>query len=88
MAARARSMSLWRADERALADGQVAWSWPPDAEVKLALLLMHGVDDGGQRAGAPGRSRSSRKPVAQGMPDCRLNLWYLPPAFFQQAGHG
>jgi hypothetical protein len=28
------------------------------------------------------------KTVARGMPDDRLNLWYLPPAFFSQAGHG
>ncbi|BAM91262.1 hypothetical protein S58_52830 [Bradyrhizobium oligotrophicum S58] len=50
MAARARSMSFGCADERALADGQVAWSWPPDAEVKFALVLMHHADDGGQQA--------------------------------------
>ncbi|MGJ4956189.1 hypothetical protein ACQR1H_11115, partial [Bradyrhizobium sp. HKCCYLRH2015] len=31
---------------------------------------------------------AAAKPTAQGMPDVRLNLWYLPPAFFSQAGHG
>jgi hypothetical protein len=28
----------------------------------------------------------SVKTVARGMPDCRLNLWYLPPAFFCAGG--
>jgi len=41
-----------------------------------------------RKPGAPRRSRISRKPVAQGGPDVRLNLWFLPPAFFLQAGHG
>ncbi|MFC5326924.1 hypothetical protein [Bradyrhizobium oligotrophicum] len=40
------------------------------------------------KPGAPGRLRISVKTVAQGMPDDRHHLWYLPPAFFSQAGHG
>ncbi|MGY3452969.1 hypothetical protein [Bradyrhizobium sp. USDA 4353] len=35
-----------------------------------------------------GEREAADKPTAQGMPDDRLNLWYLPPAFFSQAGHG
>ena len=40
------------------------------------------------KPGAPGRLRISVKTVAQGMPVDRQHLWYLPPAFFSQAGHG
>ncbi|MGJ5176264.1 hypothetical protein ACQR16_24370 [Bradyrhizobium oligotrophicum] len=51
MAARDRSVfGNEGADERSLADGQVAWSWPPDAEVKFALVLTHHGNDGGQQA--------------------------------------
>jgi hypothetical protein len=34
------------------ADGEVAWSWPPDAEVKLAGDDPAG--DGGKKARRPG----------------------------------
>ncbi|MGJ5019577.1 hypothetical protein ACQR04_03505, partial [Bradyrhizobium oligotrophicum] len=34
------------------------------------------------------RVRIRRKAIAQGMPVDRLDLWFLPPAFFSQAGHG
>ncbi len=41
------------------------------------------------KPGAPGRSRSSRSNRRAGKAGCfRLHLWYLPPAFFEQAGHG
>jgi len=30
-----------------LADGEIVWSRPPDAEVKLATMLAHRADDGG-----------------------------------------
>jgi hypothetical protein len=36
------------------ADGEVVWSWRPDAGVKLA---EQSVDDGGKRARSPGRAR-------------------------------
>src|SRR6202035_4761888 len=46
----------WHIDERAfLADGEAVWSWHLDAGVKLALRR---AGDGGQKARAPGRSRS------------------------------
>jgi hypothetical protein len=38
------------------------------------------------KPGAPRRSRISVKTAAQGMPDVRLNLWYLPPAFLFAGG--
>jgi hypothetical protein len=43
--------------------------------------------DGGQKAGAPGRTRSSRSNHRAGNAGMsRLNLWYLPPAFFSAGG--
>lgn len=27
------------ADERHGADGEIVWSWPPDAEAKLAVMI-------------------------------------------------
>src|SRR5438067_8333898 len=42
-----------------------------------------------KKPGAPGRTRSSRSIHRAGNAGTpRLNLWYLPPAFFSQAGHG
>jgi hypothetical protein len=46
-------------DERLnLADGEVVWSWRPDAGVKLATMLAHRADEGGKKARSPGRARS------------------------------
>src|SRR6202008_2116490 len=41
------------------ADGEVVWSWSPDAEAKLRGHDPHG--DGGNQARSPGRAR--RKPL-------------------------
>src|SRR5262249_18462829 len=54
-------------DERSRADGKIAWSWPPDAEVKPA-----GEDPPAtvaNKPGAPGRARIRRNTIAQGRPD-------------------
>jgi len=41
----------------------------------------------GAREPVPGEStKDTVKPIAQGMPDVWLNLWYLPPAFFSAGG--
>jgi hypothetical protein len=40
------------------ADGEVVWSWRPDAGVKFRGILSRG--DGGKKARSPGRAR--RKP--------------------------
>jgi hypothetical protein len=48
-----------------VADGEVVWSWRPDAGAKWA---ERSADDGGKRARSPGRARISRKTIAQGMP--------------------
>jgi hypothetical protein len=62
-----------RADERAGADGEVVWSWHPDADAKFASDL---ADDGGKKARSPGRAR--RKPLKPSRRECRIvsvNLW-------------
>src|SRR3954447_8929424 len=41
-------------DEWHIADGEVVWSWPPGAEVKLAMLMTSIAGDGGKRAGPRG----------------------------------
>jgi len=51
-----------------VADGEVVWSWPPDAEAKLAGVT-NAAGDGSKKARFPGRSRISRNTIAQGMPD-------------------
>jgi hypothetical protein len=40
------------------ADGEVVWSWHPDADAKLATMLTPRADDGGKKARSPGRARS------------------------------
>ncbi|SRR6266851_1089303 len=51
----------------AFADGEVVWSWRPDAGVKLA---ERSADDGGKRARSPGRAR--RKLLKPSRRECRL----------------
>jgi len=48
------------------ADGKVVWFWHPDAGVKSALTEAQAMV--AKKPGAPGRSRSSRKTIAQGRP--------------------
>ena len=49
------------------AEGEVVWSWRPDAGAKfLRSKLLR--SDGGKRARSPGRARISRKTIARGMP--------------------
>ncbi|MGJ5011237.1 hypothetical protein ACQR05_25955 [Bradyrhizobium oligotrophicum] len=50
--------------------------------------MRHLADDGSKQAGPRGEREAAEKPTAQGMPVDRQHLWYLPPAFFSQAGHG
>jgi hypothetical protein len=51
------------------ADGEIVWSWRSDAGAKLAKTLTRLADDGGNQAWSPGRSRISRKTIAQGGPE-------------------
>ena len=45
----------------------------PTLESSLAEII--GEATGANKPGTPGRSRSSRKAIAQGMPDVSVNLW-------------
>jgi hypothetical protein len=54
-----------------VADGEIVWSWPPGAE---ACATRKRRRKRGQVSRSPRRSRISRKPIARGMPDVRLNL--------------
>jgi hypothetical protein len=42
--------SVVSASMAAFADGQAAWSWSPDAGIKLTTTLSRRVGDGGQKA--------------------------------------
>jgi hypothetical protein len=54
------------------ADGEVAWFWRLDAGVKLADHPSAMV----KKARSPGRARRKPlKPIAQGRPIIRMNLW-------------
>ena len=72
-----------RADERSLVHGEVAWSWPPDAEVKPAgVAETQPAGDGGKQARSPGRSRISRQTsrregrvIGQTCGTCRLHFF-------------
>ncbi|WP_315782689.1 hypothetical protein [Bradyrhizobium sp. SZCCHNPS1003] len=70
------------------AHGQVAWSWHPDADAKSVLMRKGAVPmTVAKKPGAPGRTRSSRSNHRAGNAGMsRLNLWFLPPAFFSAGG--
>jgi hypothetical protein len=38
------------------ADGEVVWSWHPDADAKFAVTLARRASDGGQKARRTGES--------------------------------
>ena len=52
-----------------IADGEVVWSWRPDAGAKLAMMLRITPTTVARKPGSPGRPRISRKTIAQGRPD-------------------
>ena len=61
------------------ADGEVVWSWRPDAGAKpcmmraepnRAKMRWYLQGDGGKKARSPERARISRKTIAQGRPGC------------------
>jgi hypothetical protein len=67
MAATATRTTLFVRTNGADADGEVVWSWPPDAEAKFAGVT-NVAGDGGKKARSPGRVRIRRKTIAQGGP--------------------
>ena len=70
----------------ACADGEVAWSRPPDAEVKLAMMLRITPATGARKPGPRGDRDISRKPSRRECRLIRLNLWRLPACFFIAGG--
>jgi hypothetical protein len=67
--------------------GEIVWSWRPDAGAKFSRKRFR-ESDGGKRARSPGRSRISRKTIAQGRPDDSPVPVVLPRAFLLHADHG
>jgi len=71
------------------ADGEVAWSRPPDAEVKLAMMLRITLATGARKPGPRGDRDISGKPSRRECRLIRLNLWWTAACFFYlQVGHG
>jgi hypothetical protein len=57
--------AIFARTNEANADGEIVWSWRSDAGAKFA---ESSAGDGGNQAWSPGRSRISRKTIAQGGP--------------------
>jgi hypothetical protein len=68
------------------ADGEVVWSWRSEAGAKLAMMLRITPVTVATQRWSPGRSRISRKTIAQGMPVDPAYLWFLPLCFFIAQG--
>jgi len=49
-------------------DGQVVWSWHPDADAQRNARKLRCRDTVANKPGAPARARSSRNTIAQGRP--------------------
>ena len=59
------------------ADGEVVWSWRPDAGAKLLNEVTVA-----RKPGHRGEHEGNRNTIAQGKPELlRLNLWSYPRAF-------
>jgi hypothetical protein len=54
-------------DVRCVAYGQAVWFWLPDAGVNPRVESPGGMV--AKKPGTPGRARSSRKTIAQGVPE-------------------
>ena len=87
MAARCRSV-LTHADERQLADVKACGPGAPTLALSRRRCLRIALMTVAIKPGHRGERAINVKTVAQGMPVDRQHLWYLPPAFFSQAGHG
>ena len=62
--------AMARRTNAVIVDGEVVWSWHPDADAKLATMLAHRAGDGGKKARSPRRARRKPlKPFARGKPD-------------------
>jgi hypothetical protein len=63
------------------ADGEIVWSWRPDAGAKLVDASRVMRVTVANKPGTPGRSRISRNTIAQGRPDDPPTPVVLPRAF-------
>jgi hypothetical protein len=64
---------------------RTAKSCGPDTWTWCQVRWLRSCERQGQESPVPGESRIS-KAIAQGRPDIRLNLWFLPRAFFTARG--
>ncbi len=81
-----------------LVDGEVVWSWRPDAGVKLCKCAWSPTGRGGaiigkatvaRKPGHRGERGVSRKTIRAGKAGfARLSLWSTPRALFSRGGHG
>ncbi len=79
-----------------VADGEVVWSWHPLLVSSLAEVSIGPTGrvkpfnprgDGGKKELVTGESaKETVKTIAQGRPDDRPHLWFLPRAFFVARG--
>ena len=58
-----------------LADGEVEWSWHPDAGVKLATMLRIALATVARKPGHRGEPEVNRKPSRGECRDVSANLW-------------
>ena len=66
-------------DEQHDADGEVVWSWRPDAGASCCEMTQ---SDGDNKARSHrGEHEASRKTIAQGMPDVSADLWFCRVLF-------
>ena len=72
MAATDRCSPFGIADERFVADGEVVWSWHPDAGVTLAPALTRRAGNGGQKARRT--EESAKQPSKPSRGECRVAL--------------
>ena len=71
------------------ADGEVAWSWRPDAGVKSAVMLAHrGRRWWQEKPGHQGEHEISRKPSRRESRVCSGSPVALPPCFLLHGAHG
>src|SRR5260370_7219749 len=73
------------------ADGEVVWSWRPDAGVKFVRSKLL-KSDGGNKAGHRGEREVSRKPLRREGRDVSASPVFIPLSILSKistpAGHG
>jgi len=70
-----------------VADGEVVWSWRPDAGVKLSGSKLPGVKVA-RKPGHLGEHEVSRKPLRRESRRCSGSPVVLPPCFLLHGAHG